>query len=76
MSTLTEVEGAVDRLSYCEQEILLEDLARKLGVRLPVTDGSRTQHERSLQTPVLPVDSQFRSRSLQKMLDDIHAEEC
>ena len=76
MSTLIEVEAAVDRMSYCEQEILLEDLARKLGVRLPVTDGSRTQRERSRQTPVLPVDSQFRSRSLQKMLDDIRAEEC
>jgi len=76
MSTLIEVEAAVDRMSYCEQEILLEDLARKLGVRLPVTDGSRTQHERSLQTPVLPVDPRSCSRSLQKMLDDIRAEEC
>ena len=76
MSTLTEIEAAVDRLPYREQEILLEDLARKLGVRLPVTDGSRTQHERSLQTPVLPVDPRSCSRSLQKMLDDIRAEEC
>jgi len=76
MSTLTEVEGAVDRLSYCEQEILLEDLARKLGVRLPVTDESRTQRERWLQSPVLPVNPRFRNRSLQKMLDDIRAEEC
>jgi len=76
MSTLTEVEAAVDQLSYCEQEILLEDLARKLGVRLPITDESRTQRERSLQSPVVPVDPRFRNRSLQKMLDDIHAEEC
>ena len=76
MSTLIEVEAAVDRMSYCEQEILLEDLARKLGVRLPVTDESRTQRERWLQSPVLPVDPRFRNRSLQKMLDDIHAEEC
>ena len=76
MSTLTEVEGSVDRLSYCEQEILLEDLARKLGARPPVTDESRTQRECSLQSPVLPVDPRFRNRSLQKMLDDIHAEEC
>ena len=76
MSTLTEVEGSVDRLSYCEQEILLEDLARKLGVRLPVTDESRTQRERWLQSPVLPVNPRFRNRSLQKMLDDIRAEEC
>jgi hypothetical protein len=75
MSTLTQIEVAVDRLSYREQEILLEDLARKLGVRLPVTDGSRTQRERSRQTPVLPVDPRFRSWSLQKMLDDIRAEE-
>ena len=76
MSTLTEVEAAVDQLSYCEQEILLEDLARKLGVRLPITDESRTQRERSLQSPVVPVDPRFRNRSLQKMLDDIRAEEC
>ena len=76
MSTLTEVEGAVDRLSYCEQEILLEDLARKLGVRLPVTDESRTQRECSLQSPVFPLDPRFRSRPLKKMLDDIRAEEC
>ena len=76
MSTLIEVEAAVDRMSYCEQEILLEDLARKLGVRLPVTDESRTQRERWLQSPVLPVNPRFRNRSLQKMLDDIRAEEC
>ena len=76
MSTLIEVEAAVDRMSYCEQEILLEDLARKLGARPPVTDESRTQRECSLQSPVLPVDPRFRNRSLQKMLDDIHAEEC
>jgi len=76
MSTLIEVEAAVDRMSYCEQEILLEDLARKLGARPPVTDESRTQRECSLQSPVLPLDPRFRSRPLKKMLDDIRAEEC
>jgi hypothetical protein len=76
MSTLTEIEAAVDRLSHPEQEILLEHLARKLGVRPPVTDGSRgTQRERWLETPVLPVDPPFRRRSLQEILDDIRAEE-
>jgi len=59
MSTLIEVEAAVDRMSYCEQEILLEDLARKLGARPPVTDESRTQRERWLQSPVLPVNPRF-----------------
>jgi hypothetical protein len=76
MSTLTEIEAAVDRLSYPEQEILLEHVARKLGVRPPVMDEARTQRERSLQTPVLPSDPRFRSRSLQEMMDDIRAEEC
>jgi hypothetical protein len=76
MSTLTEIEAAFDRLSHPEQEILLEHLARKLGMRLPVTDGSRrTQRERWLQTPVLPVDPPFRGRSLKEILDDIRAEE-
>lgn len=68
MSALSEIEAAVDRLSFPEQEILLEHLARKLGARPPVTDGS-------LRTPVLPVDSRFRSRSLQEILDDIAAED-
>jgi hypothetical protein len=37
MSTLNEIEAAVDRLSHPEKEILLEHLARKLGMRvLPV----------------------------------------
>ena len=76
MSTLAEIETAVDRLSYPEQEILLEHLARKLGVCPPVTDGSRTQRECSLQTPVLPVEPRLCSRSLQEMLDDIRGEEC
>ena len=46
MSTLTEIEAAVDRLPYPEQEILLEHLARKLGVGQPVTEGSRTESQR------------------------------
>jgi hypothetical protein len=71
MSALSEIEAAVDRLSFPEQEILLEHLARKLSARPPVTDGSLQTPE----TPVLPVDSRFRSRSLREVLDDIAAEE-
>ena len=76
MSTLVETEAAVDRLPYPEQEILLEHLARKLGLRPPVMEGSRTQRALGSQTPISPVDSQFRNRSLQKILDDIAAERC
>jgi hypothetical protein len=43
MSTLIEIEAAVDQLPYFEQEILLEHLARKLGAGPPVTQGSQTQ---------------------------------
>jgi hypothetical protein len=47
MSTLAEIEAAVDRLPQPEQEILLEHLTRKLGARPPVTEGA--QRERWLQ---------------------------
>ncbi|MBV8414259.1 MAG: hypothetical protein JO251_03515 [Verrucomicrobia bacterium] len=60
MSTLAEIEAALDRLSHPEQEILLEHLARKLG----------------LQNPVLPEDPSCRDRALQRVLDDIRAEDC
>ncbi|MBV8968908.1 MAG: hypothetical protein JO331_07590 [Verrucomicrobia bacterium] len=46
MSTLIEIEAAVDQLPYFEQEILLEHLARKLGAGRPVTEGSQTPRER------------------------------
>ena len=46
MTTLVEIEAAVDQLPYPEQEILLEHLARKLGARQSVTEGSRTKSER------------------------------
>src|SRR5271157_2752697 len=49
MSTLSEIEAAVDKLPHPEQEILLEHLARKLGARPPITEGSRAQRERWLQ---------------------------
>jgi hypothetical protein len=76
MSTLSEIQGAVDRLSHRQQEIVLEHLARKLGMRPPVTDESQgTQRERRLETPVLLVDPPSRRRSLQEILDDIRAEE-
>lgn len=72
MSTLIEIEAAVDRLPYREQEILLEHLAHKLGVRPPVTERSGTQGERWSQTPV----SRVRNRSLNEILDQIRAEDC
>ena len=49
MSTLSEIEAAVDKLPHPEQEILLEHLAWKLGARPPITEGSRAQRERWLQ---------------------------
>jgi hypothetical protein len=49
MSTLSEIEAAVDKLPRPEQEILLEHLARKLAARPPITEGSRAQRERWLQ---------------------------
>jgi hypothetical protein len=39
MSTLSEVEAAVDKLPHPEQEILLEHLARKLGARPTIAEG-------------------------------------
>ena len=75
MSTLTEIEAAVDRLPYPEQEILLEHLARKLAPPQSVTEGSRTKSERGPQTPIPPVDSRVHKRLLQEILDDIAAEE-
>ena len=69
MSTLIEIEAAVDRLPHREQEILLEHLAHKLGVRPPITEGSGTQ------PPVSQVDSRFRNRSVQEILVQIRAED-
>jgi hypothetical protein len=76
MSTLTEIEAAVNQLSQPEQEILLEHLARNLGVRPPAVDESRAQRERWLQNAVLPVDPPCGCRSLQEILDDIRAEDA
>ena len=79
MSTLSEIEAAVDKLPHPEQEILLEHLARKLGARPPITEGSRAQRERWLQKL-----DRLRNRGatgktgvpLQEILDDIRAEHC
>ena len=79
MSTLSEIEAAVDQLSHPEQEILLEHLAQKLGARPPAMEGSRAQRERWLQK----LDG-LRNRGstgktgvpLQEILDDIRAERC
>ena len=49
MSTLSEIEAAVDKLPHPEQRILLEHLSRKLGARSTITEESRTQRERWIQ---------------------------
>jgi hypothetical protein len=49
MSTLSEIQAAVDELPRPEQEILLEHLVQKLGVRPRITEGARAQRERWLQ---------------------------
>jgi hypothetical protein len=79
MSTLSEIEAAVDQLPHPEQEILLEHLARKLGARPPVTEWSRAQRKRWLQK----LDRLRNHGStgkmgipLQEILDDIRAERC
>ena len=79
MSTLSEIEAAVDKLSHPEQEILLEHLARKLGASPTITEGSRAQRERWLQKL-----DRLRTRGatgktgvpLQEILDDIRGERC
>jgi hypothetical protein len=50
MSTLSEIQAAVDKLPHPEQETLLEHLVRKLGVRPTITEGSRGQRERWLKS--------------------------
>jgi hypothetical protein len=79
MSTLSEIQAAVDNLSHPEQEILLEHLVRKLGVRPTITEGSRAQRERWLQKL-----DRLRNRGatgktgvpLQEIFDDIRDERC
>lgn len=77
MSTLAEIEAAVNPLPQPEQRTLLEHLARKLGARPPATDGSRARRERWLQKL-----DRLRARGatgktgapLQEILNDIRAE--
>lgn len=79
MSTLSEIEAAVDKLPRPEQEILLEHLTRKLAARPPITEGSRAQRERWLRKL-----DRLRNRGstgktgvpLQEIFDDIRAERC
>jgi hypothetical protein len=79
MSTLSEIQAAVDKLPHSEQEILLEHLARKLGSRPTIMEGSRAQRERWLQKL-----DRLRNRGatgktgvpLQEILDDIRGEPC
>jgi hypothetical protein len=79
MSTLSEIEAAVDKLPHPEQEILLEHLARKLGARATIAERSRAQRERWLQKL-----DRLRNRGaaaklglpLQEILDDIRGERC
>jgi hypothetical protein len=49
MSTLSEIQAAVDKLPHPEKKILLEHLVRKPGVRPTITEGSRAQRERWIQ---------------------------
>ena len=76
MSTLAEIEAAVEQLPHAEQAILLEHLTRKRSAHPLATDGSRAQRERWLQNAVLPVDPPCGCRSLQEILDDIRAEDA
>ena len=78
VSTLSEIEAAVDQLPHPEQEILLEHLARKLGARR-VSEGSRAQRERWLEKLDRLRNRGFTGKtggSLQEILDDIRAERC
>ena len=79
MSTLSEIEAAVDKLPHSEQQILLEHLSRKLGARSTITEESRAQRERWIQKL-----DRLRNRGatgkpgvpLQEILDDIRGERC
>ena len=79
MSTLSEIQAAVDKLPHPEEETLLEHLVRKLGVRPTITEGSRAQRERWLQKL-----DRLRNRGatgktgvpLQRIFGDIRGERC
>jgi hypothetical protein len=79
MSTLSEIQAAVDKLPHREHEILLEHLVRKIGVRPTITEGSRAQRERWIQNL-----DRLRNRGatgkpgvpLQEILDEIRGEHC
>jgi hypothetical protein len=79
MSTLSEIEAAVDKLPHPEQQILLEHLSRKLGARSTITEESRAQRERWIQKL-----DRLRNRGatgkagvpLQEILDEMRAERC
>ena len=79
MSTLSEIQAAVDKLPHPEQKILLEHLVRKPGVCPTITEGSRAQRERWIQKL-----DRLRNRGatgkpgvpLQEILDDIRDERC
>jgi hypothetical protein len=75
MSTLIEIEAAVDQLPYPEQEILLEHLARKLGMWRPQTEVHGCD-QKVARAPISSVALRSRNQSLQQILDDIRAEDC
>jgi hypothetical protein len=75
MSTLIEIEAAVDQLPYPEQEILLEHLARKLGMWRPHTEVHGCD-PKVARAPISSVALRSRNQSLQQILDDIRAEDC
>lgn len=78
MSTIAEIEAAVERLPRPEQESLLAYLAHKLGTRTVPANAPQTQRETWLQQL-----DRLRERGaalaqrgtpLQEVLDDIRAE--
>jgi hypothetical protein len=79
MSTLSEIEAAVDKLPHPEQQILLEHLSRKLGAHSTIAEEPRAQRERWIQKL-----DRLRNRGatgkpavpLQEILDDIRGERC
>jgi hypothetical protein len=79
MSTLSEIEAAVDQLPHAEQEILLKHLTRKLNTHPPAMEGSRAQRELWLQKLDWLRNHGSTGKTgvpLQEILDDIRAERC
>jgi hypothetical protein len=79
MSTLSEIEAAVDKLPHPEQQILLEHLSRKLGTRSTIMEESRAQRERWIQKLDRLRNGGATGKTgvpLQEIFDDIRGERC